>query len=881
VSPLALLSSQFDVVEEYRASNDEGDANMRRKIGILLMALGWLAWLGTGVPTAVAEDANGNCVIVAGDHWDLYVPPNYIKYGSWPRLTFRENLSARGNAGAPGAWLFRMTRLVTSGYFGNAPWSWPFGEHTFDFDDFMVAVEYNPNENFAALNQAVHGQDNRNYAFLHYNSTIPGANDPNRNYVITLKGSVLKDGRNLAYYEAGWPTQLGVDVKMRVYSWTFPYGSLDNFDIVEYEFYNTGEQDINGDGVVDLHGQRINALVLAYDPTVFSFRILRDGGRTYTYPNSRYIGWAYDASPDENGYPWDITVQGRGSDPGREDMPGIGNDGWYADVYCAYTFLGAKKVDENGNILGNKNLCFKNALGEEVIPAIGEGAQRGWFHTVQSGRNNVNDYTPKGVHICATGTFYVDGGKGRDRSKFDLAPNPRLFSAGTPGDITTFVPKDPGQWQQPSDESHEYGAYMFATPRQITVDGVNRGLCPLDPENGRPLEPGVLVRGVTGEYQFNGNEPWTNVGPFALEVGERIRVYWVRGAGFRLQGARRAIKAARAVYNTMDAKGNYHVPRPPDVPDINVDVSPAVRPWIKWQEVAGADGYKIYKCRAWPRYNPVQQGIPTADTYWTVNPETFDNNGNIEAQQAQPEPYNPLLSEKAISEFVKQQQGEHWGPYYLVHVVKKENLANYLNTDTDKGTYKYAWEDNTPGTLLGFTFYYYVAAYKKETGSIPGLEQYTWLETGKVNVNGRTGLWEGTWPWTDMHAYYPAKSDAAKRKAVGVDFVLASRPLSTSLLATGQRQIQVRPNPYKRAAFHDAAIHGVFFFNLPSECTIWIFDVSGQVVDKIDFRAEDPNNGTYFWDLHSKDGAEVASGIYIWVAEFKGGKQHGVFSILR
>ena len=846
---------------------------------LLLVAAFWL------VPgTSVAEDANGNCVIVAGDHWDLYVPPNYINYYAWPRLPYQEDISARGTAASrrgSGNWLFMTTRLVTSGYFGNAPWSWPFGENVFDFGNYMYAVEFNPNDDFAAINSKVHGEESAHYAFLHYNRNIPGAGDPNRDYVITMKGSVLKDGRNLAYYEAGWPTQLGVDVKMRVYSWTEPYGNLDNFDIVEYEFYNTGEQDIDGDGTVDLHGQRINALVLSYSATVFAFRINTRGGRSYTNPNSRYRGWAYDASPDENGYPWDITVQGYGSDPGREDMPGIGYRGWYHDIYAGYTFLGAKKVDENGNIIGDKNLCFKDATGEEIVPAVGTGQQRGWFRTVQSGMNNVNDYSPKGVHICGTGTFYVDGGKGRDKTSFDLGPNPRLFASGTPGDITTFVPKDPAQWQQPSDESHEYGAYMFAQPQPVTVNGKDYGVCPMDPETGRPLEPGVLTRGITGEYRFNGNEPWTSIGPFSLEVGERIRVYWARGAGFRLMGARAAMKAARAVYASMQADGSYSVPEPPKVPDIKVDVSPAVKPWIKWEDVPDADGYKIYKCRAWPRYNPLEKGTPTADTYWTVDPETFDNNGDIEAQQAKPMPYNPLLSEDAIKTFIKEQQGEHWGPYYLVHVVKKDELDQYLNPDSDSKTYKYAWEDNTPGTLLGFTFYYYVAAYKKETGSLGDLGQYTWLETGKVNVNGRSAYWEGTWPWAFKHAYYPPPSDLAKRKALGVDFVLVSRPLDTSLLETGQRQIRVRPNPYKRAAFHDAAIHGVFFFNLPAECTIWIFDVSGQVIDKIDFRAEDPTNGTYFWDLHSKDGSEVASGVYIWVAEFKGGKQHGVFSILR
>ena len=212
---------------------------MRKKIGFVTIAFALLAFLATAPNTAVAEDANGNCVIVAGDHWDLYVPANYINYYAWPRLPYQEDISARGLASSrrgSGNWLFITTRLITSGYFGNAPWSWPFGENVFDFGNYMYAVEFNPNEDFAAINQQVHGEESRNYAFLHYNRLIPGAGDPNRDYVITLKGSVLKDGRNLAYYEAGWPTQLGVDVKMRVLAglsrtgiWTTSTSSSTNF----------------------------------------------------------------------------------------------------------------------------------------------------------------------------------------------------------------------------------------------------------------------------------------------------------------------------------------------------------------------------------------------------------------------------------------------------------------------------------------------------------------------------------------------------------------------------------------------------------------------------------------------------------------------------
>jgi hypothetical protein len=43
----------------------------------------------------------------------------------------------------------------------------------------------------------------------------------------------------------------------------------------------------------------------------------------------------------------------------------------------------------------------------------------------------------------------------------------------------------------------------------------------------------------------------------------------------------------------------------------------------------------------------------------------------------------------------------------------------------------------------------------------------------------------------------------------------------------------------------------------------------------------DPSKGSVFWDMFSKDGIEVASGVYVYVVESPTGSQVGHFSILR
>ena len=57
--------------------------------------------------------------------------------------------------------------------------------------------------------------------------------------------------------------------------------------------------------------------------------------------------------------------------------------------------------------------------------------------------------------------------------------------------------------------------------------------------------------------------------------------------------------------------------------------------------------------------------------------------------------------------------------------------------------------------------------------------------------------------------------------------------------------------------------------------------MSGQLVIELYFQSTDPNNGSMFWDMFSKDGVEVASGLYIYVVEYDGGKHVGYLSILR
>ncbi len=95
--------------------------------------------------------------------------------------------------------------------------------------------------------------------------------------------------------------------------------------------------------------------------------------------------------------------------------------------------------------------------------------------------------------------------------------------------------------------------------------------------------------------------------------------------------------------------------------------------------------------------------------------------------------------------------------------------------------------------------------------------------------------------------------------------------------------LTVSPNPYKITGLNDVrndpASHSINFLNLPAAYTLTIVDVSGQVI----FQRKETAavNGVYTWDLFSKDGVEIASGLYIYHVSYDGGQKTGYFSILR
>lgn len=115
--------------------------------------------------------------------------------------------------------------------------------------------------------------------------------------------------------------------------------------------------------------------------------------------------------------------------------------------------------------------------------------------------------------------------------------------------------------------------------------------------------------------------------------------------------------------------------------------------------------------------------------------------------------------------------------------------------------------------------------------------------------------------------------------------------------ASEMDDIRVVPNPYVAAASWEdpplsAGLVGrgereIHFIHLPQECTIRIFTISGFLVDTIhhDSSAETGDGtlkGEAKWNLVSKDGMDVAYGVYIYHVHAPGvGEKIGRFAVIK
>ncbi|MDZ7332886.1 MAG: hypothetical protein ONB31_12985 [candidate division KSB1 bacterium] len=841
---------------------------LKKKLSILMI----IFLMGLSA-SALAIDYPGIGVICCGDLWESFMPSGINKYYSESKTDVLKN--------------FLIVRMGNFERQWNTPtFHYPSGDiFTLTWNTNLIMTEYHPTEPIGEYRKSVASDtaNYRNYCNAFWMASM-GNTDKKPTSTGNAKGAALwtDASRTQQLYEFFMPTNIGVDVKGRIRAFSFNEANMNDFIAMEFELTNTGVQDNNCDGVIDRQNHKIEALAMHFSEETFgSMRISISGGRWSwgSWPASRLSG--YDASPDPDGNPWDVPMcwatgiaesdldANRWAADGKRKVAYRSALGIFSDIWNGQHFIAVKQGGMDAGPSAPDKLTIYGSH------PIGEGAQRGWYVT----RNRTKIGEPYGHFVMATGVFYEEGGKSEDPAKLKgkvLKPDPNYFDTSNPSLYTVGDPVSfknlPIKGGQPMGDM-KYTNFWFENWEKNF---------PGTPEPKIPAED-LWTKGGTPKtiYNFDSGAS-VGVGPFSLEVGETITVVAVEYAGYRLKGVRNALKAARWAY-----QNNWKVPLPPPMPDMKVSAveyqEPSgltVKPLIVWDNRAESApdfaGYKIYRVTAYPKYNSAKFGTRFLDRYHHQGPNDIGlSDDELEAKFC--EPINPNNSVPPGFD-LDWDPGFH-GPWKLMAYIPKAELSKYANTGADKATYQYAWIDESKEARFGYTYWYYVAAFDNETGTIAG-RPFTSLESGKDNFNGRWGEWMGTYPFATSATDYP--TDAVGRKNMGAPFVLNLPRADVKELTSGKKQIAVKPNPYKVQAPHDVGLeHKVVFYNLPLNTKITIFDLSGQIMDVIEYYGLDPQNGTVFWDMFTKDGPEVQSGLYIWVAEYPGGKQTGYLAIMR
>lgn len=126
------------------------------------------------------------------------------------------------------------------------------------------------------------------------------------------------------------------------------------------------------------------------------------------------------------------------------------------------------------------------------------------------------------------------------------------------------------------------------------------------------------------------------------------------------------------------------------------------------------------------------------------------------------------------------------------------------------------------------------------------------------------------------------------RKGEFYEFTLKGQGFDKSKAVLDLDDVAVVPNPYVGAASWEPSStevgrgeRRIYFIHLPSECTISVYTISGKLVDTIE-HSSSISNGQEGWDLVSRDGMDVAYGVYVYHIDAPGvGQKIGKFAVIK
>ncbi|MCG3120907.1 MAG: hypothetical protein ALAOOOJD_03802 [bacterium] len=127
------------------------------------------------------------------------------------------------------------------------------------------------------------------------------------------------------------------------------------------------------------------------------------------------------------------------------------------------------------------------------------------------------------------------------------------------------------------------------------------------------------------------------------------------------------------------------------------------------------------------------------------------------------------------------------------------------------------------------------------------------------------------------------------RRGESFEFKVRGARVEPQLAKNSLSNIAVVPNPYVGGASWEPrnpfqfgrGERRIYFINLPAKCTIRIYTMRGYLVDTLVHEAP-AENGAEAWDLVSKDGMDIAYGVYVYHVDAPElGTQIGKFAVIK
>ena len=232
----------------------------------------------------------------------------------------------------------------------------------------------------------------------------------------------------------------------------------------------------------------------------------------------------------------------------------------------------------------------------------------------------------------------------------------------------------------------------------------------------------------------------------------------------------------------------------------------------------------------------------------------------------------------------------HWGRYPDVIGSGDYRITSVGGIRTDPrlvGKTGYMFEDRS--VLIGFSYWYYVAAVDRErahqrdfdnyvadqgssqrviTRTINGLESFY-----TMNANGTDGRWHGQFPYRGL---------TVGPQVPGQDVIpsIIVRRRTSDQLQVADNVISVAPNPFVGKSGTQAS-GSVAFHNVHVPGRITIFDSSGMLVRRITVPDSSDRSVPVEWNLRTDEGVAVSSGLYVCIIEtgVDGGKIAGTLKL--